>query len=89
MQELDILAADTPTSGVTSFPIRLWLTAPELGHNQKPKTKNQKLNTKNFGANFFFFDGRGPRFSTPTRLQLVGPLPLAAPPAAICLCTVL
>jgi len=37
------------------------------------------------------FNGRGPRFSTPTRLQLVGPLPLAAaaPPAAICLCTVL
>ena len=36
-----------------------------------------------------FFDRRGPRYSTPTRLQLVGTLPLAAPPAAICLCTVL
>jgi len=35
------------------------------------------------------FDGRGPRYSTATRLQLVGPLPLDAPPAAICLCTVL
>ena len=35
------------------------------------------------------FDGRGPRYSTATRLQLVGPLPLVAPPAAICLCTVL
>jgi len=34
------------------------------------------------------FDGR-PRYSTTTRLQLVGPLPLDAPPAAICLCTVL
>ena len=34
-------------------------------------------------------DGRGPRFSTPTRLQLVGPLFLAAPPAVICLYTVL
>jgi len=32
MQEMDISAADTPTSGVTSFPIRLWLTAPDLGH---------------------------------------------------------
>ena len=35
------------------------------------------------------FDGQGPRYSTATRLQLVGPLPLDAPPAAICLCTVL
>ena len=35
------------------------------------------------------FDGRGPRYSTATRLQLVGPLPLDAQPAAICLCTVL
>ena len=34
-------------------------------------------------------DGRGTRYSTVTRLQLVGPLPLDAPPAAICLCTVL
>ena len=25
-------AADAPTSGVTSSPIRLWFTAPELGH---------------------------------------------------------
>jgi len=32
MQEMDILAADAPTSGVTSSPIRLWFTAPELGH---------------------------------------------------------
>ena len=31
------------------------------------------------------FDGRGPRYSTATRLQLVGPLPLDAPSAAICL----
>ena len=35
------------------------------------------------------FDGRGPSISTITRLQLVGSLPLAAPPATICLCTVL
>ena len=35
------------------------------------------------------FDGRGPRYSTITRLQLVGSLFLAAPPAAICLFTVL
>jgi len=34
-------------------------------------------------------EGRGPRYSTITRLQLVGPLPLTAPPAVICLCTVL
>ena len=32
MQEMDILAADAPTSGVTPAPIRLWFTAPELGH---------------------------------------------------------
>ena len=32
MQEMDILAADAPTSGVTSSPIRLWFTAPNLGH---------------------------------------------------------
>ena len=32
MQEMDILAADAPTSGVTSSPIRLWFAAPELGH---------------------------------------------------------
>jgi len=32
MQEMDISAADAPTSGVTLSPIRLWLTAPELGH---------------------------------------------------------
>ena len=31
MQEMDILAAN-PTSGVTPSPIRLWFTAPELGH---------------------------------------------------------
>jgi len=36
-----------------------------------------------------FFNGQGARYLTITRLQLVGPLPLAAPPAAICLCTVL
>jgi len=30
MQEMDISAADDPTSGVTSSPIRLWFTAPEL-----------------------------------------------------------
>jgi len=35
------------------------------------------------------FDGRGPRYSTATRLQLVGALPLDAQPAAIDLCTVL
>ena len=29
---MDISAADAPTSGVTSSPIRLWFTAPELGH---------------------------------------------------------
>jgi len=28
------------------------------------------------------FDGRGPRYTTVTRLQLVGSLPLDAPPAA-------
>ena len=33
--------------------------------------------------------GRGPRHSTATRLQLVGALPLDAPPTAIDLCTVL
>jgi len=32
MEEMDILAADAPTSGVTSSPIRLWFTVPELGH---------------------------------------------------------
>jgi len=32
MQEMDISAADAPTSGVISSPIRLWFTAPELGH---------------------------------------------------------
>jgi len=32
MQKMDISAADAPTSGVTSSPIRLWFTAPELGH---------------------------------------------------------
>jgi len=32
MQEMGILAADAPTSGVTPAPIRLWFTAPELGH---------------------------------------------------------
>jgi len=32
MQEMDISVADAPTSGVTSSPIRLWFTAPELGH---------------------------------------------------------
>jgi len=32
MQEMDISAADASTSGVTSSPIRLWFTAPELGH---------------------------------------------------------
>jgi len=31
-QEMGILAADAPTSGVTPAPIRLWFTAPELGH---------------------------------------------------------
>jgi len=30
MQEMS--AADAPTSGVTPAPIRLWFTAPELGH---------------------------------------------------------
>jgi len=32
MQEMGILAADAPTGGVTPAPIRLWFTAPELGH---------------------------------------------------------
>jgi len=32
MQDMDISAADAPTSGVTSSPIHLWFTAPELGH---------------------------------------------------------
>ena len=32
------------------------------------------------------FDGPGPRYSTATRLQLVGSLSLDAPLAAICLC---
>jgi len=32
MQEMDISAADAPTSGVTSSPIRLWFTTPQLGH---------------------------------------------------------
>jgi len=32
MQEMGISAADAPTSGVTIAPIRLWFTAPELGH---------------------------------------------------------
>jgi len=32
MQEMDMSAADAPTSGVTSSPIRLWFTAQELGH---------------------------------------------------------
>ena len=31
-QEMGISAADAPTSGVTPVPIRLWFTAPELGH---------------------------------------------------------
>jgi len=35
------------------------------------------------------FDGRGPKYSTITRLRLVGSLPLAGQPDAICLCTVL
>ena len=35
------------------------------------------------------FDGRGPRYSNVRRLQLVGSWPLDAPPAVICLCTVL
>jgi len=32
MQEMGTSAADAPTSGVTPAPIRLWFTAPELGH---------------------------------------------------------
>ena len=32
MQETNISVADAPTSGVTPVPIRLWFTAPELGH---------------------------------------------------------
>ena len=32
MQEMGISAADAPTSGVTPALIRLWFTAPELGH---------------------------------------------------------
>ena len=31
-QEMGISAADAPTSGVAPVPIRLWFTAPELGH---------------------------------------------------------
>jgi len=38
--------------------------------------------SKRIRSELRLFDGRGPRFSTPTRLQLVGPLPLAVPPAA-------
>jgi len=32
MQEMGISAADAPISWVTPVPIRLWFTAPELGH---------------------------------------------------------
>jgi len=32
MQEMGILEADAPTSGVTPAPIHLWFTASELGH---------------------------------------------------------
>ena len=32
MQEMGISADNTPTSGVTPVPIRLWFIAPELGH---------------------------------------------------------
>jgi len=32
MQEMGVSAVDDPTSCVTPVPIRLWLTAPELGH---------------------------------------------------------
>jgi len=32
MQEIGISATDAPTSGVPPVPIRLWFTAPELGH---------------------------------------------------------
>jgi len=32
MQKMNMSAADSPTSGVTPVPIRLWFTAPELGH---------------------------------------------------------
>jgi len=32
MQEMGISAADAPISGVTAVPIRMWLTAQELGH---------------------------------------------------------
>jgi len=32
MQEIGIAEADAPTSGATPVPIRLWFTAPELGH---------------------------------------------------------
>ena len=32
MQEMDLSAADAPTSGVASSPIRLWFTTPDLGH---------------------------------------------------------
>ena len=32
MQEMGILEADAPTSGVTPAPMHLWFTASELGH---------------------------------------------------------
>jgi len=43
MQEMGILAADTPTSGVTPAPIRLWFTAQELGHPLIDDNHNRSL----------------------------------------------
>jgi len=37
IQEMGILAADVPTSGVTPAHIHLWFTVPELGHPQPRK----------------------------------------------------
>jgi len=48
MQEMDISAADTPTSGVTPSPIRLWFTAPgpELGHPLIDDNHNRPLHPR-------------------------------------------
>ena len=61
--------------------VTVWPTPPSPFSNSE--------HTKATISQLSLFDGRGPRYSTATRLQLVGLLPLDAPPAAICLCTVL
>ena len=72
-----------------------------LSHESDVTTLQDPFTSRPYKTPFYFyycvprkiprgrFDGRGPRYSTTTRLQLVGPLTLDAPPAAICLCTVL